>query len=201
MKNHSSLIQWVTVGGLVTAFASFPSLAASPSLNYFGVHYQELQADNQVDFDGISFEVSGRLRDQWLLSGSYAQVEGPRIAGHGNLDWDITYARLGYIAHQQDRFVSYIGPQVHYLSFEVPTSSNTDSETGFGAFAGARYMLTPRVELQGEISYSNLSHANSSYFLQYQVGFRAYVSNRFALEARAQLGDWDGFMLGGSVHF
>lgn len=188
-------------GLLCAASACTAVLAAdnAPSFNYAAVHYQEFEADNGRNFDGINLEISGHLSERWFISGSYAQIDSD--ADNASIDRDLTYGRLGYLAHHQRRLAVYAGPQIMYVSYEIPFTSSTDSDTSVGAFAGVRYMMTPSIELKGELNYASFSHGDSSNFTQYTVGLRTFLSYRFALEARAQLGDWEGFMLGASIHF
>lgn len=186
---------------LCAAVASPTVLAAdnAPSFNYAAVHYQEFEDASQRDFDGINLEISGHLGERWFISGSYAQIDSD--SDTGSIDRDLTYGRLGYLAHRQNRLALYGGPQIMYVSYEIPYTSSTESDTSAGAFAGVRYMATTSIELQGEVNYASFSHGDSNNFIQYTLGVRTFITYRFALEARAQFGDWEGFMLGGSVHF
>lgn len=174
---------------------------SSPSFNYAAVNYQEFTSDLERDFDGVSLEVSGQLGPRWFISGSYAQLS--TTSDPFDADRDVTWGRLGYLAHHRGALALYGGPQVMYVSYDVPVTSNTDadSDTSAGAFIGMRFLATPSIEFIGEVNYASFSHGNSSNFLQYTVGVRTFLTYRFALEARAQFGDWDGFMLGGSMHF
>ena len=171
----------------------------APSFNYAAIHYQEFETELDRKFDGFNLEVSGHLGERWFISGSYAQVS--HDLGDGNLNSDLTYGRLGYLAQHQDRVGLYAGPQIMYVTYEFMSSRNTQSETSPGVFAGIRYMASPSVELKAEVNYANFSHGNSNNFVQYTAGLRTFLTYRFALEARAQFGDWEGFMVGGSIHF
>ena len=171
----------------------------APSFNYAAIHYQEFETDLDRKFDGYSLEVSGHLGARWFISGSYAQLS--HDLGNGNVNRDLTYGRLGYLAQHRDHLALYAGPQLMYATYEFMANRYTESETSPGAFAGIRYMATPSIELKAEMSYVNFSHADSNNFVQYTAGLRTFLTYRFALEARAQFGDWEGFMVGGSIHF
>lgn len=188
------------------AIASLAALATqanaadnAPSFNYAAIHYQEFDSEPDRKFDGYNLEVSGHLGERWFISGSYAQVS--HDLDDGNLNSDLTYGRLGYLAQHQDRLAIYGGPQVLYVTYEFMSGRNTQSDTSPGVFAGLRYMASPSVELKAEVSYANLSHGNNNNFVQYTAGLRTFLTYRFALEARAQFGDWNGFMVGASIHF
>lgn len=190
---------FVSLGLLLAAWA-MPASAQydlRPSFNYIAAHYQNFETDSGADYDGFSFEVSGQVGERWFLEGRYAEVSADNEGG--NVDLDITYGRLGFIAMEQQQLSLYGGPQVLYVSYDFPFI-NTGSDTSFGAFVGGRYTFS-RIELGGEISYANYSHGNSSYFLQYQAAARLYVTSAIALDAQLTLGDWDGFMVGASIHF
>lgn len=174
---------------------------AQPSLSFFAIHHQELTTNNDMDFDGINLEVSGKLKEHWVLSASYAQVEADGGPSRGGIDWDITYGRLGYLAYNNRQLAVLIGPQVQYISYEIPYTSSARSDTSFGAYAEARYRVSSLIEIQGSINYIDASRTDNNQFLQYELGARTFLAERFALEGRLQLGDWQGFMLGGSVHF
>lgn len=201
-RSPTKVSQGTALAALCALFAlPATSVAETTSFRYFSVQYQELENDQGADFDGINLAVSGRIKPNWFLSANYAQMTADRDTGPGNFDWDIAYGRLGYILHEDNVMALYAGPQVHYVSYDILHTSGNDSETGYGAFAGARYMLSQKLEASAEISYSNLPHNGQSQFLQYQLGGRYFINNRFAVEASGQFGDWPGFTIGGSVHF
>lgn len=172
---------------------------SAPSFNYAAIHYQEFETEADRNFDGFNLEVSGHLSESWFISGSYAQLS--HDLGEGSLNRDLTYGRLGYVARHQGGLALYAGPQIMYTTYEFMTNIDTESSTSAGVFAGVRYMVSPSVELKTEVSYANFSHDNNNNFIQYTAGLRTFLTYRFALEARAQFGDWDGFMVGGSIHF
>ncbi|RUO33848.1 hypothetical protein [Aliidiomarina soli] len=192
----STLFTLVTLF-LVSWSGNAQAIGSEPSTRYVSATYQEFE--DQFDFDGAGFDVSGRLGRHWLLAGSYAEVSAQ--AGDIKTDWDITSARLGYMLYEGDSVALYSGPQALYISYQDEGSMSEDSETNFGAFVTLRYMATLNIELNGELSYIHFDTISGDTLLQYNAGTRFFLFEHLTLDATAKFGEWSGFQVGVSFHF
>lgn len=194
LMHRKSVFSTLALGTLLVTAASV-SAVSQPSLNYLSASYLEL--DDYHTFDGFKFEISGQVSQRFFLSGSYAEVS----SSSPSADRDITHARLGYLAFNQEGLQLFAGPQVQYISHDIPNSSSTHSDTRFGLFAGTQYRFTENLELNAEISYAYVDEGDDSTFLQYSLGGRYYVLSRLSVDGKLRFGDFDGFMIGLSLHF
>lgn len=182
------------------ALGTSAAMANEPSFNYVSASYVELD-EADTTFDGFEAELSGRVGQHLFISGSYAQLSGG-WADVSNVDFDIAYARLGIIFGETDQVAFYAGPQVQYINADFGLGSDGDfdlgseSSTDYGAFGGARVMLTPRVELNGEISYVDMDRGD---YTSYSAGTRIYLTPNLAAIGEVKFGDLDGFSVG--VHY
>ncbi|RUO26856.1 hypothetical protein CWE09_09250 [Aliidiomarina minuta] len=176
------------------------AMANEPSFSYVSASYVELD-EADTTFDGFQAELSGRVGQHLFISGSYAQLSGG-WADVSNVDFDIAYGRLGIIFGETDQVAFYAGPQVQYINADFGLGSDGDfdlgseSSTDYGAFGGARLMLTSRVELNGEISYVDMDNDD---YTSYSAGARVYLTPYLAATGQMNFGDLDGFSVG--VHY
>lgn len=192
-----------TLAALTLGLGSHAALAQqnmpseTPSFSYVEATYVEMD-EIDTTFDGFEVEASGRLGQMMFLSGSYSEVSGS-VTGLGSTDFDIANARLGFIFGQDERVAAYIGPQVSYIKTNYGLGSDGDwelgseSSTDWGAFAGVRAMIMPRVELNGEISYIDFDRESLT---SYNAGTRIYLTRNLAATGEIRFGDLDGFAVG-----
>ena len=205
MKMKSLVVSTLTALGLglgsQAAFAQV-SPAESPSFSYIEGKYVELDEANTT-FDGFEVEASGRLGQFMFLSGSYSEVSGS-VSGLGSTDLDIALGRLGFIFGQDERVAAYAGPQVSYIKTNYGLGSDgewslgSESSTDYGAFAGVRAMVMPRLELNGEISYIDFDRESLT---SYSAGTRVYLTRNLAATGQYNFGDLDGFNVGVTYAF
>lgn len=182
------------------ALGTSSAMANEPSFSYVSANYVELD-EADTTFDGFEAELSGRVGQYLFISGSYAQLSGG-WADISNVDFDIAYGRLGIIFGETDHVAFYAGPQVQYINADFGLGSDGDfeltseSSTDYGAFGGARVMLTSRVELNGEISYVDMDDED---YTSYAAGARIYLTPNLAATGQMKFGDLDGFNVG--VHY
>ncbi|RUO26854.1 hypothetical protein CWE09_09240 [Aliidiomarina minuta] len=167
--------------------------AQVPSFNYVGASYTEIE-DGNINYDGFELEVSGRIGENWFLSGSYADISTSQAEVVFD-DLDITYGRLGYIFIEDELAALYAGPQVQYLNFDGGLGST--SETDLGVFVGLRFIAAPRIELMTEASYIDMDNS----ITRFSAGARFYITPSLSAETQANFGDWSGFSLGINFHF
>lgn len=196
-----------TVIALALGLGSQAALAQTtpsetPSFSYVGASYVELD-EADTTFDGFEAEVSGRLGQYMFLSGSYSEVSGS-VSGLGSTDFDIATGRLGFIFGRDERVAAYVGPQVAYIKTNYGLGSDGDWELGsesttdWGAFAGVRAMVMPRVELNGEVSYIDFDRESLT---SYSAGTRIYLTPNLAATGQLRMGDLDGFSVGVNYAF
>lgn len=196
-----------TVIALALGLGSQAALAQTtpsetPSFSYVGASYVELDEANTT-FDGFEAEVSGRLGQYMFLSGSYSEVSGS-VSGLGSTDLDIATGRLGFIFGRDERVAAYAGPQVAYIKTNYGLGSDGDWELGsesttdWGAFAGVRAMVMPRIELNGEVSYIDFDRESLT---SYSAGTRIYLTPNLAATGQLRMGDLDGFSVGVNYAF
>lgn len=186
-------IKTMLVSILGLALVTPVAMAQTPSFNYVGASYTEIE-DGNLKYDGFELEVSGRISEKWFLSGSYADISTSKT-GIVYDDLDVTHGRLGYIFIEDDWAAFYGGPQVQYLNLD--NSSSSTSETDLGAFIGLRFIALPRIELTTEVSYINMNNS----ITRYSAGARMYITPSLSAKVQANFGDWDGFNIGINFHF
>lgn len=187
---------------LLLGMGSTTALANSPSFSYIEGRYVEMD-EAETTFDGFEAEISGRLGQYMFLSGSYGELSGDwaDIAG---ADFNIATGRLGFIFGRDERVAAYVGPQVSYIDTNYGLGSDGDwqlgseSSTDYGAFAGVRAMILPRVEVNGEVSYIDFDRESLT---SYNVGTKLYLTPNLAATGQLRMGDLDGFTVGLNYSF
>lgn len=187
---------------LLLGMGSTAALANSPSFSYIEGRYVEMD-EAETTFDGFEAEISGRLGQYMFLSGSYGELSGDwaDIAG---ADFNIATGRLGFIFGRDERVAAYVGPQVSYIDTNYGLGSDGDwqlgseSSTDYGAFAGVRAMILPRVEVNGEVSYIDFERESLT---SYTAGTKLYLTPNLAATGQLRMGDLDGFTVGLNYSF
>lgn len=198
-----STLAALTLGlGSHAAMAQQTTPDEAPSFSYVQATYVEMD-EADTTFDGFEVEASSRLGQMMFLSGSYSEVSG-NFTGLGSTDLDIANARLGFIFGRDERVAAYVGPQVSYIKTNYGLGSDGDwelgseSSTDWGAFAGVRAMIMPRVELKGEVSYIDFDRESLT---SYTAGTRIYLTQNLAVTGEFRMGDLDGFAVGLNYSF
>lgn len=174
----------------------------TPSFTYVEASYVEMD-EADTTFDGFEVEASGRLGQYMFLSGSYSEVSGS-ITGLGDTDLDIAAARLGFIFGRNEPIAAYAGPQVAHIKTDYGLGSDgewtfdSDSTTDWGAFAGVRAMIMPRVELNAEVDYIDFDRESLT---SYSAGTRIFLTRNLAATGQLKMGDLDGFSVGVTYAF
>lgn len=173
-------------------------MASQPSVDYVEVAYTDI--DNGGDGIGLIFNRS--VSDNWVLNGDlfYSSESG------GGMSIDITALALGvdYKMDIAERTILQVGPQLLYVNVDVSgnfggqTFSGSDSETGFGARALVRHMLTDQFELNGGGYFYNIASETN---FDTVVGARFHFNERFSASASVFIGDGDAVQLGLAYHF
>lgn len=196
-----------TLAALGLGFGSQAAIAQAspdetPSFTYVEASYVEMD-EADTTFDGFEVEASGRLGQYMFLSGSYSEVSGS-ISGLGSTDLDIAAARLGFIFGRNEPIAAYAGPQFARIKTDYGIGSDgewtleSDSTNEWGAFAGVRAMIMPRVELNAEVDYIDFDRESLT---SYSAGTRIFLTRNLAATGQLRMGDLDGFSLGVTYAF
>ncbi|RAJ99060.1 opacity protein-like surface antigen [Aliidiomarina maris] len=196
-----------TLAALTLGLGSQAALAQvspseTPSFSYVEAKYVE-RDEADTTFDGFEAELSARLGQYMFVSGSYSEVSGS-VTGLGSTDLDIATGRVGFIFGQDQRVSAYVGPQVAYIKTNYGLGSDgewqigDESTTDWGAFAGVRAMVLPRMELNGEVSYIDFDRESLT---SYSAGTRIYLTRNLAATGQLRMGDLDGFTVGVTYAF
>lgn len=200
MKIKSLVVS--TLAGLGLTVTSAAALADTPSFSYIEGRYVEM---DEVDttFDGFEVEASAQLGQYLFISGQYGETSGS-VTDLGSSDLDIALGRVGFIFGQDQQVAAYAGPQVSYIKTSYGLGSDGDwelgseSSTDYGAFAGVRAMILPRLEINGEVSYIDFDRESLT---SYTAGTRIYLTRNLAATGEFRMGDLDGFAVGVSFQF
>ena len=169
-------------GLLLAVFSS----AAADDLNYnfiqFGYDRIELDSDFGFDVDG----------DGWTLGGSFEVGESWFLfAGYGQADFDFGIdldqwsAGAGFhtpMANNVD-FVATLG----YVTADIGAAGVSVDDDGLGASIGIRAMVSPFIELNGAINYTDLGDFGDDTSLSGSAWYN--FTEQFALGLGLGLGD------------
>jgi opacity protein-like surface antigen len=139
---------------LIAALLSLSVAAAAEGLDYSYVQgsYSQVEFDD-IDVDGDGFGIAG----SFAIGDRFAVIAGYDVADY-DFGLDTTAYEIGGLFHAPltDRG-DFVGT-LSYVSLEVdvPNFGSVDDD-GFGVGAGLRGMASPKVELNGGISYVDFS--------------------------------------------
>jgi hypothetical protein len=175
----SNMVRFLAVATLVAV--SMPALAEGPEYSFVELGYGRVDLDvanRSVDADAFSLGGSIELGESWQGFLSYGTAE---FDFNIDLDeWAIGGGFHGSLSPTSDFVVN-----VAYLRAEIGTFLGSIDEDGLGVSVGVRNMITPRVELAGFATYSDLGDGD--------LGFTGrawyYLTEQFAVGANFGLTD------------
>lgn len=168
----------------IAALLSLSAAAAAEGLDYSYVQgsYSQVEFDD-IDVDGDGFGISG----SFAIGSSFAIIAGYET---GDLDFDVetTGFEIGGLYHAPlSDNVDFV-TTLSYVSveFDVPGFGSADDD-GFGVGAGLRAMASPKVELNGGISYVDFSDGGDD--TTFGGGFRYHFTEAFSAGLSGSWGD------------
>ena len=160
----------LVVAMLAVALSAGSAFAAEKlSYNFAQASYVDAEFDSGPDGDGVSLFGVGEVSQRFHLFGMYETIEfdGGLL---GDADFDTLQAGFGYHRDLGDR-ASFYG-RVSYVDVDVDTIIGSGSDDGFGLTAGARGLISPKVELNAELAYVDLGDIGDDTTL----GFNAFYN-------------------------
>lgn len=191
-------------------FAGAASASTAPSFDYVSAGFVTEKDDEIGDrANGVAGEFSKSFYDtQWFFfsDAAYASVD-TNIGVPAEITTTTVSAQLGYKFSLAENTVAYVRAGAGYFKAEVEIGINnqgvisaSESETAYLAAAGLRYRVSPKVELDGVVSYAKASGYDS--VTTAAVGAKFFVTDAFSLGAGFSFGDdVTGFKAGLSYHF
>lgn len=174
---------------------STSALADGVSYSYIQAMYAEVDIDvGPVDADGDGFAVAGSvaINDSWYVFADYGTADFDF-----NVDLDRFSIGAGYhapISTATDWFAA-----LSYEDAEVDTGFGSASDDGFGIEGGLRSMISPKFELKGSVSYTDLGDDDDTAL---NLGGWYTVSGNFAVGFEASFGDTiSSYGIGGRLYF
>lgn len=167
---------------LIASAALLPlaAQAQSPSYSYLDLAYVE------TDIDGFSSNADGfALRGSFELTDSVFMFAGYTDQSIRNIDFETYNVGFGYawsFAPTMDLY-----GKLSYVKAEVDGRGFSADDDGYGIDVGIRSFVTDKLELEGVISYVDLSDAGDD--TSFGIGARWYFTPRFAVGAEAVLSD------------
>lgn len=172
------------------------SLACSPLVSYAGdisYSYAEIAyVSTDIDdfdetFDGLALAGSFEVAENFFLFGSYADQSGD----FGSVDIDATSWTIGGgYAYPVSDTMDLVG-RLAYVSAELEASAFGESgnvdDDGYSLSAGLRALPIEQLELEGDITYVDLSDAGDS--TVFGIGARYFFFPQFAMGVAAGFGD------------
>jgi hypothetical protein len=130
--------------------------AQGVSYNYAEFGYQRVSVDGGPDGDGLAVSGSFAFNESWYGVAGYSTAD----FNFGN-DLDKIYLGAGYrlaLSTNTDFFgeLAFVDASANANGFD------SSGDNGFAATIGARGMLTPKIELQGTLSYVDFGGGGDS---------------------------------------
>lgn len=162
--------------------SSAAAVADGPGYSYIQGSYGQIEVDD-VDVDGDGFGVAGSaaLTEHFHLFGGYSTAD----MGSG-VDVNQLEAGVGYNHPVSDTVDVVLS--LAYLSAEIdlPGPGSID-DSGYGLGVGLRGMLTPALEVNGELQFVDFGDGGDD--TGFGAGFLYNFTEQFAAGAS---GDWTG---------
>jgi len=146
----------LALAALLPVSAQAADNTGGPSYNYIEGGYAAANLGDG-DFDGYSLAGSFGFADHWYGSATYRSVDDNDF----DVTLDETTVNLGYHTAIQTNvdFIAELG----YVNFGADIDGlGDDSSDGYRVAAGVRAMVSPSVELQGKLTYTDISDFDSN---------------------------------------
>ncbi|MCC7257157.1 MAG: outer membrane beta-barrel protein [Gammaproteobacteria bacterium] len=146
---------------LATTTLAMPAAADGPNYNYGQLSYVDIEFDDidGVGLDGDGFDLAGSvaIADMVHVFASYTDGDiDVDDFGYGDINADYTELTAGIgLNYAVSETIDLVG-RLGYVNAEVEISGFDADETGYALGAGLRAMVTPQLELNGGITYTDL---------------------------------------------
>jgi hypothetical protein len=166
--------------GLVAVSAN--AVADGPDYSYIQGSYGQIEFDDfDVDGDGFGISGSAALTERFHLFGGYTTAD----MGAG-VDLNQLEAGVGFNHPVSDTVDVVLS--LAYVSAEIDaTGLGSVDDSGYGAGIGLRGMLTPVLEVNGDLQYVDFGDGGDD--TGFGAGFLYSFTDQFAAGAS---GDWSG---------
>lgn len=174
---------YLAIGALLLSGA--PAVADGLSYSYIQANYQDVSIDlgNGPDIDGDGYSVAGsvEIAADWFIFAGYSSLEFESV-----VDLDQLSIGGGYhsaISTKTDWYAT-----LAYLDASLDAGFfGSADDSGYGVSAGLRSMVSPSLELYGEIAYSDLGDGADG--TAFGAGLWYTVSGNLALGLGASFDD------------
>jgi hypothetical protein len=173
----------LALGALLLSGA--PALADGLSYSYIQASYQDVELDlgpgPNADGDGFAVAGSVEISDDWFIFADYGSFDLESTV-------DFTELSVGAGYHDSISTTTDWYASLAYVKAEVSASGfGSADDSGYGVAAGLRSMISPSLELYGNIGYADLGDgANGTTF---GAGLWYTVSGNVALGLGASFGE------------
>jgi hypothetical protein len=179
----------VFLGAAVLLSVASTQVMAGPNWNQASASYLSADIGDNDDIDGLGLSGTKLLNSNFFLAGSYSSLTLETFNAFGyEVDADLNFLSLGVGARKAVAGNTDIYGIVSYEKIDLSVSTGfggfysaaVDDESGYGLRIGVRSMMTPKVEVNGEISYIDVLDDAETGF-----GFGAayYFTNQFSAGA------------------
>lgn len=148
---------------LIAGSFSFTALAESPNWRYVEGGYALLDTD-AAEYDGVGVNAKYLLQNNIYLNGDYTNVTD------NGFDINTITAGAGYRIPLNGMTDAYVG-----VNFER-VDTDAVEENGYSINTGVRSMVTPELELLGEVGYYDVDDGDMSV----KVGANFYFTRNWA---------------------
>ncbi|WP_339826262.1 outer membrane beta-barrel protein [uncultured Arenimonas sp.] len=163
--------------------ASASAGAAELDYSYVQVEYIHLAEAYDVELDGAGVRGSVELGDQWYLTGEYANTQ----ASEFGIDLDVDTFAIGVGHYSPISDTAHFIGEVSALSGEAEILGYSDSDYGYRAGFGVRWLMGANVEGSATGNYTSYREIGSGFHAN--LGLHWKFSKNFGLVAEYQHGE------------
>lgn len=203
----STIIALATASAFAAASAAHAD-TSSPEWNYLQAGYAQLDVD-EFDDEPDGFGVAGAylFNENVFVRARYQQASTDLVIYGANVDTDIDLSSIaiGYKTALNDKSDIYGAVSVERMevsadaSYQGAYASESDSETGYGAYVGIKSRLSDMFELYGEAGYLKISDYDIS-DASFEAGANLYFTEDFG--AGVSYRKFDDFgILGANIRY
>jgi predicted porin len=173
MRFTSNLALPVTLSLSISFAALANTSPESPNFDYLQYGYTQFD-DSDNKLDGYHIKGSYSFSDGVFVRGRYQDVSDN--IDNISFDVDMTTLAIGY-NFPVSKNISYYAAASYEQIDEGTDSGNND---GFGAYLGAKNLISPQVELYGELNYININDLDKSE-IGYEFGAQYYFNYQWSV--------------------